>query len=69
LRQESGRGGRKPGRPAGGGRAAGGRAGGRAAASADTGGLAQRLKIVEKAQQEIEKRFRGLAQTLQKLFR
>ena len=35
----------------------------------DQGGLSQRLKIVEKAQQEIEKRFRGLAQTLQKLFR
>lgn len=68
LRQESGRGGRKPGRPAGSGRAAVGRAAGNRA-SADTGGLAQRLKIVEKAQQEIEKRFRGLAQTLQKLFR
>jgi hypothetical protein len=71
LRQESGRGGRKPGRPAGSGRGAAGRAaaGGRVAASADTSGLAQRIKVVEKAQQEIEKRFRGLAQTLQKLFR
>ena len=68
LRQESGRGGRKPGRPVGSGRAAGALRG-RAAAPADTGGLAQRLKIVERAQQEIEKRFRGLAQTLQKLFR
>jgi hypothetical protein len=80
LRQESGRGGRKPGRPAGSGRAAAGRgagaaaggAAGRAAASAasgDTSGLAQRIKAIEKSQQEIEKRFRGLAQTLQKLFR
>jgi hypothetical protein len=70
LRQESGRGGRKPGRPAGSGRAASGKAGrGQAAATADTSGLAQRIKVVEKAQQEIEKRFRSLAQTLQKLFR
>ncbi len=70
LRLESGRGGRKPGRPAGSGRAAAGRgAGGRAVASGDTSGLAQRIKAIEKSQQEIEKRFRGLAQTLQKLFR
>jgi hypothetical protein len=77
LRQESGRGGRKPGRPAGSGRAAGRGAAGRgaagrgaaAASSVDTSGFAQRIKAIEKSQQEIEKRFRGLAQTLQKLFR
>jgi predicted DNA-binding transcriptional regulator AlpA len=70
LRQESGRGGRKPGRPAGSGRAAAGGRGGRAAAAGgDTGGFAQRIKAIEKAQQSIEKRFRGLADTLQKLFR
>jgi len=62
LRQESGRGGRKPGRPAGSGR-------GRAAAGADTSGLAQRIRAIEKSQQDIEKRFRGLVQNLQKLFR
>jgi len=73
LRQESGRGGRKPGRPAGSGRAAaagrGGRRGRPAAAASSDSGFGQRLKAIEKAQQEIEKRFRGLAQTLQKLFR
>ncbi|HTQ79569.1 MAG TPA: helix-turn-helix domain-containing protein [Thermoanaerobaculia bacterium] len=63
LRQESGRGGRKPGRPAGGGR------GRTALGSADASALAQRIKALEKSQQEIEKRFRGIAQTLQKLFR
>jgi hypothetical protein len=69
LRQESGRGGRKPGRPAGSGRAAGRGAGRRAAASGDTGAFAQRIKAIEKSQQSIEKRFRGLIQSLQKLFR
>src|SRR5262249_10131916 len=59
LRQESGRGGRKPGRPPGSGR-------GRAAA-ADTSGLAQRIRASEKSQQDIEKRFRGLFHSPQKL--
>jgi predicted DNA-binding transcriptional regulator AlpA len=71
LRQESGRGGRKPGRPAGSGRRPGRPAGrpGRPAAAADTSGLAQRIKAIEKSQDAIEKRFKGLIQSLQKLFR
>jgi len=64
LRQESGRGGRRPGRPAGSGRGRGA-----AAATADTGGLTQRIRAIEKSQQDIEKRFRGLVQGLQKLLR
>jgi predicted DNA-binding transcriptional regulator AlpA len=64
LRQESGRGGRKPS-----GRATAPAGRGRPAASADTSALTQRIKVLEKSQAEIEKRFRGLAQSLQKLFR
>jgi predicted DNA-binding transcriptional regulator AlpA len=66
LRQESGRGGRKPGRPPG--RRGPGRPR-KAAAEGESGALAQRVKALEKSQQEIERRFRGIAQTLQKLFR
>lgn len=78
LRGESGRGGRKPaaakaakasgrgrGRVAGSGR-------GRAAAAsapASEGGLAQRLRSLERTQQDLEKRFRGFVQSLQKLFK
>lgn len=81
LREESGRGGRKPaaakaaaGR--GRGRAAKGSArGGRpaAAAAANTAGsdpgTSQRLRALERAQQDLEKRFRGFVSSLQKLFR
>jgi predicted DNA-binding transcriptional regulator AlpA len=72
LRSESGRGGRKkgsgagrrPGRPPGSGR-------GRAAAAAGepSGALAKRLKSVEKAQQQLEKKFKGLVKNLTNLFR
>jgi len=71
LRSESGRGGRKkgsgtgrgPGRPPGSGR-------GRAAAAGEpSGGLAQRLKAIEKAQQSLEKKFKGLVKSLTDLFR
>jgi excisionase family DNA binding protein len=66
LRSESGRGGRKPAAA----KATRGRGRGRAAAatsSADTSH--QRLKALERAQQDLEKRFRGFVQSLQKLFR
>ena len=59
IRSESGRGGRKPGRPAGSGR-------GRAGASDSV--LAQRVKSLEKAQQALEKRMRTLVRSLQSLF-
>lgn len=64
LRSESGRGGRKPSAS----KATRGR--GRAAASSGTdAGTSQRLKALERAQQDLEKRFRGFVQSLQKLFR
>ncbi|MEA2564790.1 MAG: hypothetical protein QOH06_6294 [Acidobacteriota bacterium] len=68
LRSESGRGGRKPAaakatRGAGRGR---GRA---AAASSSPDTSHQRLKALERAQQDLEKRFRGFVTSLQKLFR
>jgi excisionase family DNA binding protein len=66
LRSESGRGGRKPAAA----KATRGR--GRAAAAASSGvdaWAASRLKALEKAQQDLEKRFRGFVQSLQKLFR
>lgn len=67
LRSESGRGGRKPAAAKAGGR---GRGRGRAAASgASDTGTSQRLKALERAQQDLEKRFRGFVQSLQKLFR
>jgi DNA-binding transcriptional MerR regulator len=70
LRQESGRGGRKKGS----GRAAGRPAGrGRAASAGREEGLSgilqQRLKALEKSQENLEKRFRGFVSSLQKLFR
>ncbi|HEX9943821.1 MAG TPA: hypothetical protein VGG03_17550 [Thermoanaerobaculia bacterium] len=72
LRSESGRGGRKkgsgagrpgrrPGRPAGTGR--------RRAAGEGSGVLAQRLKAIEKTQQNLEKKLKGLVKNLQNLFR
>ncbi|HKH48074.1 MAG TPA: hypothetical protein VKM72_25730 [Thermoanaerobaculia bacterium] len=78
LRQESGRGGRKPaaakrGRPPG--RPAGTGAGrGRAAASGRGGrsedtGMLQRLREIEKSHLDLEKRFREFAKGLQRLFR
>lgn len=78
LREESGRGGRKPGaakaaKATGRGRAASGSArGGRPAAAAAAGtdpGTAQRLRALERAQQDLEKRFRGFVSSLQKLAR
>jgi len=67
LRAQSGRGGRKPGPGKRLGRPPGRR--GRPPASGADAGTAHRLKALEKAQQELEKRFRGFAQSLQKLFR
>ena len=76
LRQESGRGGRKPaaaaaapakrrGRPPGSGRgrATAGRSGG------DDAGLLKRLREIEKSHLDLEKRFRDFAKGLQRLFR
>lgn len=64
LRSESGRGGRKPSAS----KATRGR--GRAAASGGAdAGTSQRLKALERAQQDLEKRFRGFVSSLQKLFR
>jgi hypothetical protein len=60
LRQQSGRGGRKPG--SGAGRAGAGR-------SAGSGVLAGRLRAIEKAQQGLEKRFKTFVKSLQKLVR
>ena len=65
LRSESGRGGRKPAAAK-----AAGRGRGRAAASSGgDAGTSSRLKALERAQQDLEKRFRGFVQSLQKLFR
>jgi predicted DNA-binding transcriptional regulator AlpA len=74
LRSESGRGGRKKGSGAAKKAAAGrrGRPPGRPAASSSgegSGVIAQRLKQIEKAQQTLEKRFKGFVDSLQKLFR
>ncbi|HSG38258.1 MAG TPA: hypothetical protein VLE27_01360 [Thermoanaerobaculia bacterium] len=76
LRSESGRGGRKKGSGAAAkttGRATSGARGrGRAAAApaaADTSGLQQRLKAVEKSHAALEKKFDGLMRSLQKLAR
>jgi hypothetical protein len=69
LRSESGRGGRKKGSGAAA-KPATGRRPGRPAASGESSGLiAQRLKQIEKAQQNLEKRFKGFVDSLQKLFR
>jgi predicted DNA-binding transcriptional regulator AlpA len=76
LRSESGRGGRKKGSGAAAkGRATGtgrGRGRGRAAAastSAETSGLQQRLKAMEKSYATLEKKFKGLVRSLQKFVR
>ncbi len=71
LRSESGRGGRKKGSGAAKKAATGrGRGPGRPAAAAESSGVfAQRLKQIEKAQQNLEKRFKGFVDSLQKLFR
>jgi DNA-binding transcriptional MerR regulator len=61
IRQESGRGGRKPGTGARRGSGSG-RGGGEAA-------LSGRLRAIEKSQQTLEKRFRAIAKSLQKLFK
>ncbi|HYN21723.1 MAG TPA: hypothetical protein VE078_12235 [Thermoanaerobaculia bacterium] len=77
LRSQSGRGGRKPGPGKRLGRPPGRR--GRPPASAVTAvtavaagadpATAQRLKALEKAQEKLEKKFRGIAKSLQRLFR
>ena len=59
LRQESGRGGRKKG-------SGGILAAGRAAVS---GAVSSRLKAIEASQKKLEKNFRGLIKSLQKLFK
>lgn len=73
LREESGRGGRKPAAAkAAAGRRGPGRPRGRAAAAAapsNESGLVQRLRSLERTQQDLEKRFKGFVQSLQKLFR
>lgn len=76
LRQESGRGGRKPaaatgakrGRPAGTGAGRGRAAAAGRGRSEDTGML-QRLREIEKSHLDLEKRFREFAKGLQRLFR
>jgi predicted DNA-binding transcriptional regulator AlpA len=68
LRSESGRGGRKkgsgrpPGRPP-------GRPAGRGIASDLSNAVAHRIKAIEKGQQSLEKKLKGLVKSLQKLFR
>lgn len=61
LREQSGRGGRKPGSGRGG-RAAG-------ASASMNGALAGRLRAVEKSQQDLERRFKSFAKSLQRLLR
>jgi predicted DNA-binding transcriptional regulator AlpA len=70
LRSESGRGGRKkgPGRPPG--RPPGRRPGRPAGVVSDLSkAVAKRIKAIEKGQQGLEKKFKGLVKSLQKLFR
>lgn len=72
LREESGRGGRKPAAAKAAGRRGPGRPRGRAAAASapsSESGLVQRLRSLERTQQDLEKRFKGFVQSLQKLFR
>ncbi len=69
LRSESGRGGRKPAAAKKAPRGAGRGRGRAAAASSSADTSHQRLKALERAQQDLEKRFRGFVQSLQKLFR
>jgi predicted DNA-binding transcriptional regulator AlpA len=73
LRQESGRGGRKAGSGAAA-KSTAGRGRGRAAAAASNEGtvgaaLQQRLKQLEKTQQNLEKKLKGFVDSIQKLFR
>jgi len=71
LRGESGRGGRKKGSGTGAGRPAAAASKGRgraASASEPTGAFAQRLKAIEKTQQNLEKKLRGLFKGLQGFF-
>jgi hypothetical protein len=73
LREESGRGGRKPAAAKAAVRRGPGRPRGRAAAApaaaSNESGLVQRLRSLERTQQDLEKRFKGFVQSLQKLFR
>lgn len=87
LREESGRGGRKPSAATsaraakaakstkaakGTGRGPGrprGRAAAASSSSSNESGLTQRLRSLERTQQDLEKRFKGFVQSLQKLFR
>jgi len=68
LRSESGRGGRKkgPGRPAG---RPPGRPAKQGVVSDLSNAVAHRIKAIEKGQQSLEKKFKGLVKSLQKLFR
>ena len=76
LRQESGRGGRKPGAKVGRPAAAAapparrrGRPPGSGARRGEEGVLQKRLRALEKSQEGLEKRFKGFVQSLQRLFR
>jgi predicted DNA-binding transcriptional regulator AlpA len=79
LRSESGRGGRKKGSAAAAGRPAArrgrppgrppGRPAGRSVASDLSNAVSQRIKAIEKGQQSLEKKLKGLVKNLQKLFR
>lgn len=77
LRSESGRGGRKkgsatgrpPGRPPGRPGRPPGRPAGRGIASDLSSAVSQRIKAIEKGQQSLEKKLKGLVKNLQKLFR
>lgn len=70
LRSESGRGGRKKGKAASPARAASSRGPGRKSVASDLGNaVTKRLKAIEKTQQSLEKKFKGLLKNLQRLFR
>jgi excisionase family DNA binding protein len=69
LRQESGRGGRKPKAAKAAVRRGPGRPRAAAAPAEADSGLAKRLKSLEKTQESLEKKFRGFVQSLQKLFK
>jgi predicted DNA-binding transcriptional regulator AlpA len=75
LRQESGRGGRRKGSgakaaaPVTRGRGRRGRPPATAAASSADSGMQQRLRAIEKNQEELERKLRGLVKNLQSLFR
>lgn len=69
LRSESGRGGRKKGSATAARRGRPGRPPGRGIASDLSNAVAQRMKAIEKGQQNLEKKLKGLVKSLQKLFR